>query len=143
MDELLKVFNEAPFKVLSTLLTAALLAALAFLSKTVRRAVFYKRHDFELKYSSASSGCEWDIQWENLRVTLQVASVHNDYLEGLTVKTNDVSPGTNFPNLKVAEAYVEIEGRPRWLLKLASIVRAKANGTRDYVIHINVLRPRW
>ena len=45
----------------------------------------------ELSYSSASSGCEWDIQWESLRMTLEVTGVHNAHLEAPTVKTNAVN----------------------------------------------------
>lgn len=119
MDDLLKVFAEAPSKAIRALLTTAILA-LAFLSKRVRQAVFYKRHDFELPSSSASSGVEWDIQWENLRVTLDVAKVHNDHLEGLKVKTNDVNPGITLSTMKVGEAYVQVPGPRGGSLRLAA-----------------------
>lgn len=55
-------------------------------------------------------------------MTLDVAKVHHDHLEGLAVKTNDVKAGESFAILRVGEAYTPIPGPPPWFLRIRSIV---------------------
>ena len=141
MDEITKVFAELPFKVVSALLTAALLGAIGFASATFRRAVLFKRHDFAL--TGGPSSRVWDIQWENLRVTLDASAIHNDHLEKVTIKTNDTNPGTTFATLGVGEQFHPIAGPPPWFFKLGSIVRSRADGSREYLVNVSVLRRRF
>ena len=130
-------------KVITSLLTALVLFLLGLLSKSIRHAVLYKRHEFEFEYDSDFRGCEYDVQWEELRLTFQVRSVHNDYLENVTIKRNDVNPGKTYDKLPVSNKFNEI---PEWNLhfKLLSVVRTKPQtGLKEYQIYIVIRRRRW
>lgn len=143
VDLLSTTIAALPGKVVSSLLTAIAIGLLAFFSRSVQRVFLYKRHSFELPNLAGGSASEWDIQWEDLRVTLAVKQVHNTHVEELIVKTQDVSPGQKLGDVNPGESYHELAGPPKWYLKLASIVRTKAGGSRAYSVNICILRPRW
>jgi hypothetical protein len=129
--------------IVTSLLTALVLFLLGLLSKSIRYALLYKRHEFEFEYDSDFRGCEYDVQWENLRLTFQVGSAHNDHLEKVTIKRNDVNPGKTFDKIEVKNKFDEI---PEWNLhfKLVSIVRTKPQtGLKEYQIYLVIRRRRW
>jgi len=130
-------------KVITSLLAALVLFLLGLLFKSVRHALLYKRHEFEFEYDSDFRGCEYDVQWEELRLTFQVGNVHNDYLENVTIKKNGVNPGKNYERLPVSNRFHEIS---EWNLhfKLVSIVRTRPQtGVKEYQIYIVIRRRRW
>ena len=117
------------------------LFSLAF--KRVRQFLFYKRHEFEFEYDSDFRGCEYDVQWEELRLTFEVGEVHNDYLSKVNLKRNSVNPGKLYERLEVSNKFIEI---PDWDLqfKLHSIVRTKPQtGVKEYQIYFVLKRRRW
>ena len=130
-------------KVITSLLTALILFLLSLLSKSIRYALFYKRHEFDFEYDSHFRGCEYDVQWEDLRLTFEVGNEHNDHLENVKIKRNDVNPGKLYEKLEVSNKFNEI---PEWNLhfKLVSVVRTKPKaGVNEYQIYIVIHRRRW
>ena len=117
-----QAFDQITSKVLTSLIAGLVLFLLGLLFKSIRHAIFYKRHEFELEYDSDFRDCEYDIQWEALRVTIEVGAAHNDYLSNITIKRNSQNPGETFPVLKVSEQFHQISGYPLYV-KLNSIVR--------------------
>src|SRR5262245_33431426 len=109
-----KLLADLPLQVASALATAALLAGASLFSGAVRRIVFYKRHNFSL--SGPRSGADWDIQWDNLRVTIAAETVHNDHLEKVNIRTNNRSPGVDHARLEVSSSLIAVSGPPNWFL---------------------------
>ncbi|HXU36219.1 MAG TPA: hypothetical protein VN937_07620 [Blastocatellia bacterium] len=130
-------------KVVTSLLTALVLFLLSLLSKTIRHALLYKRHEFEFEYDSDFRGCEYDVQWEELRLTFQIGDVHNDHLENVIIKRNEVNPGKKYEKVEVSNNFNEIS---EWNLhfKLVSIIRTKPQtGLKEYQIYVVIRRRRW
>lgn len=130
-------------KVITSLLAGVVLFLFGLLSKSVRFLLFYKRHEFELEYDNSFRGCEYDIQWEDLRLTFQVGEVHNDHLSNVTIKRNAMNPGKTFSKLTVSEKFDEI---PEWnfQFKLNSIIRTKPKAdVTEYQVYLVIRRRRW
>jgi|SRR6185437_4371849 len=130
-------------KVVTSLLAGLVLGLFSLLSKSIRHALFYKRHEFDFEYDGDFRGCEYDVQWEELRLTFHVGSAHNDHLENVILKRNDVNPGRKYEKLAVSNKFNEV---PEWNLhfKLESIVRTKPQtGVREYQIYFVIRRRRW
>jgi hypothetical protein len=138
-----KVLTDLPGDVLTSLIAAGILAALAATSRTVRTALFYARHEFELGYTSGWDSCEWDIQWEGFRLTVEAQGVHNDYIETVIIKKNGENPGVTIAPLKTSDSFQSIEGWPVQF-KLNSIVRTRpVAGGRVYRLFFVFRRRRW
>jgi hypothetical protein len=86
--------------------------------------------------------CEWDVQWEDLRVTIAAQAVHNDHVEGLTLKTQDKNPGDALGDVTPSDKLLAASGPPKWFLKLSTIVRAMTGAARTYTLYIVVFRSR-
>jgi hypothetical protein len=130
-------------EVLISVLTALVIFLFSLISKSIRYFLFYKRHEFEFEYDSDFRGCEYDVQWEDLRLTFRIGAAHNDYLENVTVKKNDVNPGKAYEKLPVSNRFNEI---PEWKLqfKVLSIIRTKPQtGVKEFQIYIVIRRRRW
>jgi hypothetical protein len=137
------VIQQLPSEIGISLITSLILFLTTLLFKRVRQFLFYKRHEFEFEYDSDFRGCEYDVQWEDLRLTFEIGEVHNDYLSNVIVKRNAANPGKSFDKLGVSNKYNEISD---WRLhfKLNSIVRTKPqSGIREYQIYIILKRRRW
>src|SRR5262245_12894285 len=137
---------QLPGKVLASLISTAFLAALAMTSRSIRSALFYTRHEFGFDYTSSWQSCAWDIQWEGFRVTVVAESVHNDYIEKVTIKKNHENPGLEFKQMQTSDSFQTIEGWPLQF-KLNSIIRAipmgDAAGNRLYRLLFVFRRRRW
>lgn len=130
-------------QVIIALITASVLFLVSLFSKSIRYVLFYKRHEFKFEYDSDFRGCEYDVQWEDLRLTFQIGNVHNDYLENVIIKRNDVNPGKEYQKLPVSNEFNEI---PEWNMhfKLLSIIRTKPQtGVKEYQIYIVIRRRKW
>ena len=142
MEDLVKILRELPIRIVASVITGAVVAGVAMLSKTFRQALLYKRHEFVLEYDSDFLGCEWDIQWEGLRLTFNVGNVHNEHLERVVVKRNEANPGEPFDVINVGQNY-EIKGRPPIHFRVDSIIRTRPEaGVREYKIFLTIRRPR-
>ena len=141
MVDLSQLLAELPVRVVSSLVTAAIIGGGALLIPPIRRLILFKRHEFS--FLGLPAGSTWDVQWENLRVTIAAKAIHNDYLDGVSVKTNDRNPAKLFEKLVVSEELHVIAGPPRWLLKLGSIVRTRANDAREYAVNVIIFRRRF
>ncbi|MDQ2770483.1 MAG: hypothetical protein M3Y54_08290 [Bacteroidota bacterium] len=137
-----EIIQQLPSKIGVSLLTTLIVFLLTLLSKQIRQFLFYKRHEFEFQYDSDFRGCEYDVQWEELRLTVEVGEVHNDYLSNVIVKRNAVNPGKTYEKLEVSNKFIQI---PEWSLyfKLNSIVRTKPqSGVNEYQIYFVLKRRR-
>lgn len=137
------IMEKLPSEVGTSLLTTVVIFTLTLLSKRIRQFLFYKRHEFEFEYDSDFRGCEYDVQWEDLRLTFEIGEVHNDYLSNVVLKRNAVNPGINYQKLPVSNKFEEIL---EWGLhfKLNSIVRTKPQmGVKEYRIYFVLKRRRW
>lgn len=126
-----------PLEVGISLLTALIIFLLTLLSKQVRQFLFYKRHEFQFDYNSNFNGCEYDIQWEELRLTFELGGVHNEYLSNVFIKKNGENPGKSYPELKVSNKFIEIA---EWKLffKLSTVVRIKSkSGVKEFQIFLS------
>jgi len=138
-----KLATDLPADILTSIIAAVILAAVAATSKAVRAALFYARHEFELDYTSGWEECEWDIQWEGFRLTVEAQGVHNDYIESVTIKKNAENPGVTIAPLTTSDSFRSIEGWPVQY-KLNSIVRARPTaGGKIYRLFFVFRRRRW
>jgi hypothetical protein len=137
------LLQQLPGKILVSLTSTIVLLALSLISKSVRYTLLYKRHEYVFEYDSDFGGCEWDIQWEAVRLTIEVADVHNEYLEGVLIKRHGENPGKTYPALAVSNTFEMI---PKWPLhfKVSSIVRTSPRkGVREYQVVFVIRRRRF
>jgi hypothetical protein len=138
-----EIFQKLPSEIGISLLTTLIIFVISLVSKRVRQFLFYKRHEFEFEYDSDFRGCEYDVQWEELRLTFEVGEAHNDYLSNVVIKRNAVNPGKTYDKLPVSNGFEKIQ---EWNLhfKLYSIVRTKPQtGIKEYQIYFVLKRRRW
>lgn len=124
------------------LITAAALSILALTQRAVRTALFYTRHEIDLDYDSARNTCDWDIQWENFRITLRASDVSNNKVHDFQIRVNERE------NEVIRELYPSdkfLKGPSTKLqFKLLSIVRTKPAATgRRYRLFFVFRRRRW
>ncbi len=135
--------NQVGVGIVTSLIVGAIIAVFGYAVPPIRYWMFCKTIQYRLECPESAGGRTWDIQWEDLRLTIEVAKPHNDYLEGVTLKLNKQSPGHQIDHMNVSRQFVMPE---RWRLhvKLASIIREKSpNDSYNFVIHFVVRRPRW
>src|SRR5262249_17255970 len=133
--------RQLPDRVVASLLTAFVLGALSLVFSAVRQGLLYRRHEFDFTYDPSWQSCEWDIQWEGFRLTIEANGVHNDYIEQIVIKKQGASPGQIFPKLEVTDTFHRVAKWPLYF-KLNSITRAKASsGSKSYRLYF-VLRRR-
>ena len=141
MGSLVDVASQLPARILASLLTALVIAMLGLTFRSVRQFVFYKRHEFDFIYDSTWESCKWDIQWETFRVTIEASGVHNDYIEHLVIKKQDMAPGQRFEELHPTDTFHQVDKWPLYF-KLSSITRTDPRprtGSKSYRLYF-VLR---
>ena len=105
--------------------------------------IFFKRVEYELLYEGGSGSVEWDIQWEDERLTIKVTDVSNDYLAGVEFRRNKRAP-TTIGELSCEDTFQPLfKGRIQ--MKLNSIVRRniEASDQKDYLLRFVFRRRRW
>ena len=143
MNWLKTLLQNLPLEVLTSIVAAGILFVIAATSKTIRAALFYTRHEFTLDYVSGWDGCDWDIQWEGFRITVEARGVHNDYIDKVTIKKNDENPGVTITPLTTSDAFFRISNWPVEF-KLHSILRTQpAAGGKAYKLFFVFRRRRW
>ncbi len=122
IEQLLDISSQLPGRILASLLTAFVIAMLGLTLHSVRQFLFYKRHEFDFIYDPNWEGCKWDIQWETFRVTIEASGVHNDHIEKLVIKKQDMEPGQRFAEFHPTDTFHQIDKWPLYF-KLSSITR--------------------
>ena len=125
--------------ILKAVAPAIVAAIVAFLSPRIRTWFVYDRSEFDFDYDATEGQPTWDIQWEDLRLTIKVQEVHNDYVSGARFLMNSQEPGEDVGTIKVSNKFRELfDGR--FAIKLHSIIRAKMKSTSSNVTRY---RLRW
>jgi hypothetical protein len=131
------------YEILKALAPAITLALVGLLSAPIRAFLFYRTTEYDFDYDTQQGAATWDIQWENFRLTMRVAEVHNDHLAQVTFLKNRVEPGETIAVLKVSEKFHELFGGDIQI-KLNSVIRVRsepAGAPRRYSLRF-VLRRR-
>jgi hypothetical protein len=137
------VISGLPTSILTGLLSGSVIALLSLFFRSVRQVVFYKRHEFEFEFKPDWGDCEWDVQWEGLRVTFELSGVRKAYIKMLTVKVNGTGPGRTFEKLEVSEAFHHVAGWPLFF-KLNSVARTRTASEKEmYRLYFVLRRRRW
>jgi len=135
------VQSEVLTKVLISVISTVTLAALSLLFESVRNALFYYRVEYELNYKKNTGLCEWDINWEDYRLTLVVADVSNDKLKGVKFIRNERQTEEE------AAVFVSEKFKPLFnkevFYKIRSIVRKKQEEKCSYSIKLVLRRKRF
>jgi hypothetical protein len=124
---------------------AVVAAIIALLTPRIRGWFLYNRSEFNFDYNSAEGPPTWDIQWEDLRLTIEVKSVHNDHVKGARFVLNSKQPGQDVGDIAVSNKFQELfDGR--FQIKLHSIIRTKiklgTSGVSRYRLRWVALRRR-
>jgi hypothetical protein len=139
-----ELFNIIILGAAGSLLAAGIVLLVSLLFKRGRYFLFYRVRSYELKYHTGVCDCQWDIQWEDLRFTIKVKDVHNDYLENVIVLRNTTQPEVPLGNVGVSYDFRKIE---KWPLQLRvnSIIRARClkNNETEYAVFLNIRRRIW
>jgi hypothetical protein len=69
-------------RVIEGVAAGLILVLLSLFFKSVRDTLLYRRVEYDLDYEKGMGQANWDIQWEGYRLTILVADVSNDYIEG-------------------------------------------------------------
>lgn len=137
--------DDIPQKVLVSIVTTLAVGLVSLSFKGVRNALLYFRVEYDLDYEKGSGPCEWDINWEDYRLTISVNDVSNDRLEGVSVRRNkkqnqdfkEIFPSDKFQALFDKEIF----------LKINSIIRrSQTQGESHlakYFIRLVLRRRRW
>jgi hypothetical protein len=137
--------DEVLQKVLVSIATGLTLALLSLSFESVRNALLYYRVEYDLEYDKDSGPCEWDINWEDYRLTISVKDVSNDRLEEVTFRRNkkhnqdfkEVFPSDKFQSLFDKEIYMKVN---------SIIRRSQTQGDKyiaKYFIRLVLRRRRW
>jgi hypothetical protein len=141
--DILNTLHQLPDRIVASLLSAFVLAVIGLAFRSVRQALLYKRHEFDFPYDPSWQSCEWDIQWEGFRVTIEVIGVHNDYIEKVVIKKQGANPGQTFERLEVSDTFHPVAEWPLYF-KLNSITRSRpSSGSKSYRLYFVLRRRRW
>lgn len=133
--------NDVLQKVLISIATSITLGGLALLFESVRNALFYFRVEYDFEYEKGWGACEWDINWEDYRLTLSVTDVSNDRLDGVSFKRNkkqtekfdELFPSDKFQPLFNKEVYAKVN----------SIIRRSQQRGTSYTLRLVLRRRRF
>jgi len=143
MSNVTEILAQAAEKAALSMLTAGAVALVSLLSRTVRDAVFYKRYEFVLDYEPEWGMCQWNIQWDRFKVSIDGSGVRKEYIKTVIVKIDGTSPGRTFEKLEVSDTFYQLERLPV-ALKLNSIVRTRTEPGKDsYKLAWVLRRRRW
>lgn len=128
-------------KVLIAVASTFTLSLLSLAFASVRSALFFKRVEYDFTYIRGSGACEWDVEWEDFRLTIEVESVSNDHLKNVVFKRNkrkeflvsELEPSDEFIPLFKNEIQVKIN----------SIVRKQQGNAADYLLRFVFRRRRF
>jgi hypothetical protein len=121
-----------------------IIGLLGLLINPIRNALLYKRIEHDLEYVDNSGSCEWDIQWEDLRLTIKVSDVHNNYLENVVFTRNEHEHSNLIPSFPVKKTFQPFFSPKPIFIKLVSILRTKPKaGTTRYIIYFVLRKRRW
>jgi hypothetical protein len=133
-------------KVVISVASALALSLLALLFASVRNALFYKRVEYDFLYTKPGGGGvstkgQWDIQWEDYRLTVTVEDVSNDKLQSVSFIRNK-GKQENFNVLVTSDSFEPLFKKEIYF-KLNSIVRAKTPaGPASYTLRFVFRRRR-
>lgn len=133
--------NELLQKVLISIATSITLASLSLLFESVRNALLYFRVQYDFEYEKDWGHCEWDINWEDYRLTFSADEVSNDRVDGVSFRRNkkqteklDVMfPSDKFQPLFDKEIYAKIN----------SIIRQSHQKGTLYTLRLVLRRRRF
>jgi len=134
-------------KVLVSVATTLILAALSLLSRSVRQALFYRRVQYDLSAVRRSGdhpfGCRWDIHWEDYRLTMEVKDISDDKLSSVNFEKLGGRKQT-FDTLHPSETFAELFNGDLYA-KVNSIVRKRpSSGETEYTLRMVFRRRnRW
>jgi hypothetical protein len=132
-------------KILISVGSTMAIAALTLIFKSVRAAVFFKRVEYDLPCerpgSSSPFSSEWDIHWEDYRLTFKARDISDDKIKDVRFEKLG---GKTEP---VAELFPSDTYRPLFggeiQVKLNSIVRHRpTTGNRSYTLRMVFRRRR-
>jgi hypothetical protein len=136
------LMNEVLQKVIISVASTLALSLLTLLFSSVRTALFYKRVEYDFDYEGETGPCDWDIQWEDYRLTISADDVSNDFMHNVTFRRNkrrDEPVG----NLEAKERFIHLFGG-EIQVKLNSIVRKMQKGqSNKYLLRFVIRRRRF
>lgn len=105
--------------------------------------LFYRVRVYELRYHKGDGECNWDIQWEDLRLTVIASEVHNDFLEKVSVSWN-YQPPTQLGDVRVCRDFKKVGDWPLQV-RVNTILRARcpAIDKTEYSVFLHIRRKRW
>ena len=135
--------NDLLGKILVSVGSTIVLAALSLLSKSVReglkQALFYTRVEYDLSSHRPSGvnpfGCRWDIHWEDYRLTMAVTDISDDKISDVTFEKLG-GRKQQFPRLHPSDKYEDLFDGDLFV-KVNSIVRKRpASGDSEYTLRM-------
>jgi hypothetical protein len=139
--------DQIPGEILIAVATTLTVSLLALLFSSVRNALFYKRVEYDFIYikpndRGLSKECQWDIQWEDYRLTVAVGDVSNDKLEEVTFIRNK-GKQVKFEVLVTSESFEPLFNKEIYF-KINSIIRVSPpEGQTSYILRFVFRRRRW
>jgi hypothetical protein len=139
--------GQIPNEILIAVATTLTVSLLTLLFSSVRNALFYKRVEYDFIYTkpndkNLSNECQWDIQWEDYRLTVAVGDVSNDKLEVVTFIRNQ-GKQVKFDILITSESFEPLFNKEIYF-KINSIIRVRPpEGQRSYILRFVFRRRRW
>jgi hypothetical protein len=80
--------NDILQKVIIAVASTLTLSLLALFFSAVRNALFYKRVEYDFDYEAKTGHCDWDIQWDDYRLTISADDVSNDVVHNVVIRRN-------------------------------------------------------
>lgn len=132
--------NDVLQKVIIAVASTLTLSLLTLFFAAVRNALFYKRVEYDFDYEAKTGHCDWDIQWDDYRLTISADDVSNDAMHNVVVRRNkrrDESLG----ELEAKDDFAPLFGG-EIQFKLNSIVRKMQSGQPNKYLLRFVFRRR-
>ena len=113
-------------------ISASVLSLLTLLFASVRSFIFYKRVEYDFTYKRGSGSCEWDVQWEDFRLTIAAESVSNTHISKVVFRRNK-RKDTNPEDLEPSDKFLSLFDK-EIQVKVNSIVRRQQINDADYIL---------
>ena len=130
--------NAVLYDVLKAVAPAISAAILALLTPRIRNWFLYDRTEFDFDYEDGEGSPTWDIQWEDLRLTIEAGEIHNDRIDKVRFLLNKLEPGEGPFDIQVSNQFHDYF-RGRFQIKLHSVVRTKTRAS----VSPNRYQLRW
>lgn len=118
--------NDILQKVIIAVASTVTLSLLALFFSAVRNALFYKRVEYDFDYEAKTGHCDWDIQWDDYRLTISADDVSNDAMHNVIIRRNK-RRDEPIGELEAKDDFMSLFGG-EIQFKLSSIVRKMQSG---------------